>query len=81
MNLYKYVAGSRSQIAGGEADVPGGEWHELRLEIRGTTLIGYLDGVRVVQGIDTTFAAGGVGLWTKADSVTCFDDVAVEPLG
>ena len=51
---------------------------ELRVEARGQTLRGFLNGQPVVETMDSTFsAAGGVGLWTKADSQTCFDDVEV----
>jgi len=40
------------------------------------------DGKAVVDARDTTFAQPGkVGLWTKADSVTEFDDLTVTPLG
>ena len=34
-------------------------------------------GERIVEATDDTFKAGRVGLWTKADSVTRFDDVKV----
>jgi len=34
---------------------------------------------RVVDGTDDRYKSGGIGLWTKSDSVTCFDDVEVTP--
>jgi hypothetical protein len=35
---------------------------------------------RVLQGRDATFAAAGrVGLWTQADSITYFDDFRLYP--
>jgi hypothetical protein len=76
VNLYKYVDGQRSDLKDGQAKVASGQWQELRVEARGQTLRGFLNGQPVVEVTDGTFsAAGGVGLWTKADSQTCFDDV------
>jgi hypothetical protein len=45
--------------------------------VEGNRFRGYLDGRFVVEATDDAFAAGGVGLWTKADSLTCFDDFRV----
>lgn len=42
-------------------------------------LRGFLNGQPVVEATDATYKAGRIGLWTKADSVTCFDDVVVTP--
>jgi hypothetical protein len=75
VNLYKYVGGKRDVIKEGRATVPAGQWQELRLEVAGNHLRGSLNGQPVVEATDDTFAAGTVGLWTKADSQTCFDDV------
>ena len=36
-------------------------------------------GKQVVDAIDDRYKSGGIGLWTKSDSVTCFDDVEVTP--
>lgn len=75
VNLYKYVGGKRAVIKEGQATVPSGQWQELRLEVTGNWLRGFLNGHVVVEATDDTFTAGKVGLWTKADSQTCFDDV------
>jgi Domain of Unknown Function (DUF1080) len=75
VNIYKYVGGSRHEIKGGSAKVPSGTWQELRVEVKGNTIRGFLNGKLVVEARDDTFKAGKVGLWTKADSVTCFDNV------
>lgn len=79
VNLYKYSGGRRSGLKDGSGRIETGRWQELRLEIAGQRLRGYLDGKLVVEASDATWAAGRVGLWTKADSVTCFDDVVVTP--
>lgn len=75
VNLYKYVQGRRRFIAGATRKVFSGRWQELRLEAEGTRLAGFLNGQRVVEATDGTFRSGRIGLWTKADSVTCFDNV------
>ena len=49
--------------------------HELRAEVRGNFFRGFLDGKQVVDATDDRYKEGGIGLWTKPDSVTCFDDV------
>jgi hypothetical protein len=79
VNLYKYAGGQRSGIKDGGARVAAGLWQELRLEVSGDRLRGSLNGQLVVEATDSTYKAGRVGLWTKADSVTCFDDVVVTP--
>jgi concanavalin A-like lectin/glucanase superfamily protein len=79
--IFKYVNGSRSELKTGSATVPAGAWQELRGEIAGSTIRGYLDGRLVAEATDPTFSEGGAGLWTKSDSVTCFDDVSIAPIG
>ena len=62
------------------ADVPAkvGEWHELTIEHRGAHIRCALDGKVVLDLSDTTFPeAGGIGVWTKADAATDFDDLGV----
>ena len=76
--LYHVVKGRRVQFAGANVKVVSGEWHELRVECAGNHIICYYDGEKKIDAIDETFKeAGKVGLWTKADSVTYFDDLRV----
>jgi hypothetical protein len=82
VNFYKYASGRRSLIAEGQAVVASGEWQDLRGEVVGSQFRGFLNGNLVVEVADDAYAAGRPGLWTKADSVTCFDDVQVgRPVG
>ena len=81
VNIYKYVGGSRKVIQESSAKVPSGTWQELRVEAKGSRIRGFLDGKQVVEATDTTFKdAGMIGLWTKADSSTCFESVQVNPV-
>jgi hypothetical protein len=75
--FFRFASGSRSSIKSESAKVPSGQWQELKLEVEGNRFRGYLDGRLVVEATDDAYKVGGVGLWTKADSVTCFDDFRV----
>ncbi len=76
--LYHVVNGRRSQFAGANLKVTSGEWHELRVEAVGNKIACYYDGNKKIEATDDTFKdAGKIGLWTKADSVTYFDDLKV----
>lgn len=79
IRLYTVRDGKRSEIASHDVEVTPNAWHAYRLEIRGDHLQVFWDGRRVLDHHDTTFAdAGRAGLWTKADSITHFDDLRVE---
>ena len=81
VNLFKTVDGKRVKIAEVEVPVTPLAWHTLRFEARGSRLSVALDGKTIVEADDATLAgAGKVGLWTKADSVTAFADLKIDPL-
>ena len=81
IRLYVVHEGRRSEIASLSEAVTADAWHDYRLELRGDRLAVFWDGKRVIHQQDSTFAdAGRAGVWTKADSVTYFDDFTVEPL-
>ena len=76
--LYHVLEGRRAQFAGADFKVTSGVWHELRVEATGNKFICYFDGAKKIEATDDTFKdAGKVGLWTKADSVTYFDDLKI----
>ena len=78
VRLYKMVGGQRLQFAGANTKVPSGVWQELRLKVDGNRFEVFLDGKSLYTASDATFAAAGqVALWTKADSVTYFDDLRI----
>jgi len=76
--IFKYVNGRRSEIASESTAVEPGEWQELRVEVTGNKIRALLGEKQVVQATDDEFTSGRAGLWTKADSVTCFDNVLTE---
>ena len=77
VRLYRYTGGSRQQLSSGDGALTAGRWQELRLEVTGSALRLFLDGKLITLTTDETFTAGRMGLWTKADSTTCFDDVTI----
>jgi len=75
--LYTYDRGRR-QLATARVKAPAlGQWHTLRLVAVGDHIQAWLDGALHLDHHDSRFTAGRVGLWTKADSITAFDDVTV----
>ena len=61
-----------------EAAVPAKEWRILEVDVQGDLMTVLLNGEGLFEVQDATFGeAGKVGLWTKADSVTAFDDLRV----
>ena len=55
--------------------VPSGQWNTLRVTAAGNLFTVYFNGTRLYEVEDETFKeAGKVGVWTKADCVTLFDD-------
>ena len=81
VRLYAVKDGLRRQLASWSGDVPDDRWSELRAEARGDHLTAFWNGVQVLDAHDATFGdAGRVGLWTKADSVTAFDDFTAVPV-
>lgn len=76
--LYRVVDGVRIQFAGANFRVASNEWHTLRVECIGDQIKCYYDDELKITARDGTFTeAGYVGVWTKADSVTYFDDFTV----
>jgi hypothetical protein len=79
--VYRVENGRRSAaVAVAKHDIPINAWSILKVSARGNRFQVYVDHRRILQGQDSTYpAAGGVGLWTGADSVTYFDDFRVDP--
>lgn len=78
-NLYFYDRGRR-QLAGSRVKAPALEqWHKLRIGAEGDRLRGWPNDQQLIDHRDNRFASGRIGLWTKADSVTAFDELAISP--
>ena len=84
--LYKVEGGKRTDLPlkgqgrtyGAKSDVPAGQWSTLRVVVNGRLFEVYFNGSKLYEVEDGTFTgAGKVGVWTKADSVTQFDDLTI----
>jgi Domain of Unknown Function (DUF1080) len=84
--LYKVENGKRTDLPvkgegrtyGKKAQVPAGQWSTLRVVATGPLFEVHFNGGKLYEVEDTTFKQHGrVGVWTKADSVTQFDDLTV----
>ena len=84
--LYKVEGGKRTDLPvkgegrtyGKKVEVRAGQWSTLRVVANGPLFEVHLNGTKLYEVEDTTFGQPGrVGVWTKADSVTQFDDLTV----
>jgi hypothetical protein len=75
--LYYYDGGRRQLATASVKPPPLGQWHLLRVVALGDHIQGWLDGTLLIDHHDARFRAGRVGLWTKADSITAFNDLVI----
>lgn len=77
--VYVVRGGVRTQLDTALVGQAGG-WHVIRIDHAGDRIECALDGVNLLEASDNSLlAAGGVGVWTKADARTSFDDLRVTP--
>lgn len=80
VSLYYTQNGRRITLKYVDAPVPGNMWHTLRVEFRDKRIRVILDRKAYIEMDDDHIpGAGAVGVWTKADSVTLFDDFSYGP--
>lgn len=77
VSLYYTARGTRKTLKYVDAPVAAGQWHTLRVDFAETKIVVSLDGKRYIDFSDDHITGtGGVGVWTKADSVTAFSEFA-----
>ena len=75
--LYYYDRGRR-QLSSASIKAPAlGQWHQLRAVMVGDHIQAWLDGALLLDHRDARLTSGRVGLWTKADSITAFNDLTI----
>ena len=80
VSLYHTTNGRRITIRYVDAPVAKNQWHTLKVDFFGKTIRVTLDRkIYIEQEDDHIRGPGAVGVWTKADSVTAFDDFAYAP--
>ena len=77
VTIYHTINGRRTEKKRARMAVAPNQWHTLRVEFQANHSIVSLNGQSALDWDDDTFKeAGKLGVWTKADSVTEFDDFA-----
>lgn len=75
--VYKVEKGKRTMFKNADIKATPG-WHTLRVTMRGTHMACYYDGVKRLEADDDTFSESGmIGLWSKADAQSYFDDLTL----
>jgi hypothetical protein len=75
VTIFHTIKGKRVDFKNVDTKVAPNQWHTLHVDFHGNQFAVTLDGHKVIEATDDSFSdAGKVGLWTKADSVTLFDD-------
>ncbi|MCF6155139.1 MAG: DUF1080 domain-containing protein [Candidatus Brocadia sp.] len=80
VRLYTVINGSRRQIAGKNIKVPSNEWHLLKVICKSDKIQCFFNNTKVFEVSDDTFDSGSIGLWTKSDSYTYFDDLVMQEM-
>lgn len=80
VTIYHTVNGKRTEKKRINTKVASNKWHTLRVDFKDNYFVATFDGKRAFVWKDDTFKdAGKVGVWTKADSTTLFDDFTYGP--
>src|SRR5438874_11227241 len=75
VTIYHTIKGKRTEKKRTNLKVASGQWHTLRVDFIGNHFRVTFDGKKALEWDDQTYTdAGMIGVWTKADSVTLFDD-------
>lgn len=75
VTIYHTIKGQRAAFKSVKETVKSGSWHTLRVDFEGNEFAVTFDGKKVIKATDESFnETGKVGVWTKGDSLTLFDD-------
>ncbi|HLK63489.1 MAG TPA: family 16 glycoside hydrolase [Bryobacteraceae bacterium] len=79
--LWTFNKGVRKFVKRGSEEMPlkMKEWYSMKIAIHGTSLEGYLNGKKLLEYTLPEPVSGKVGVWSKTDSVSYFDDYTVTP--
>ena len=75
VRVYRVIARNREVFQTADVPVIAGQWHTLEATAVGAQITITWDGTQGITVMDQTDTNGKIGLWTKADSVTAFDDL------
>jgi len=80
IRLYRVVNGVQQIVKQIDRPLPATGWHKLRIVQRGCEMKALFDEAVLFRACDTMYVSGRIGLWTKADAVTYFDDLTLKIL-
>lgn len=80
IRLYRVVNGVQQIVKQIDRPLPATGWHKLRIVQRGCEMKALFDEAVLFRACDTMYTSGRIGLWTKADAVTYFDDLTLKIL-
>lgn len=77
--LWTFKSGKRSFVKKGSENVPlqMKTWHSMKIAVNGTKLEGSLDGKLLIEYTLAEPVTGKVGVWSKTDSISYYDDYTV----
>jgi hypothetical protein len=79
--VYKVIDGNRKQLKSFDMEIKTGKWYKLKITMTDDQINCYFDGELKLEATDNSFPnAGKIGLWTKADAVTFFDDLQISAI-
>lgn len=78
IRIYRVVKGVRQMLNNFDQIIDVRIWHTLRVKMRGCQIQVFFDDKQVFDLCDQTFTGGQVGLWTKSDAVTYFDNMRLQ---
>ena len=78
IRIYRVVKGVRHMLNNFDQTIDVRHWHTLRVNNRGCRIEVFYDEKRVFDLCDNAFTQGQVGLWTKSDAITYFDDLRLQ---
>jgi hypothetical protein len=78
IRVYRVVKGVRHLLENFDQTITVKQWHTLRITHQGCRVNVFYDDKQVFDLCDKTFHAGMIGLWTKSDAVTYFDDLQLQ---
>ena len=81
LRFYVVVDSERKKLAEVDLTLEAGKWHRMRLVVEGSHFEVTMDDHPPLELDDRTLeGAGKIGLWTKTDAKTLFDDLSVVEL-
>lgn len=80
IRIYRVVDGVWHMLQNFDTTIDVKEWHILRVISQGCRVQVFFDDKKLFDLCDQTFTSGRIGLWTKSDAVTYFDDLQFQRL-